>query len=101
MTENRRFHLLRENDIVGRYEVPADDRWHRYQLSGPVLHVAARTPNTVEFWATVDSHAALTATRHFRVFGTGQPLPGDVVHVGTALAAGGRLVWHLMEDVSR
>ena len=36
-------------------------------------------------------------TRSFRVYGTGQQLPPDIEHVGTALTPGGQLVWHLFE----
>jgi hypothetical protein len=82
---------------VFRYEVPADDHWHTVELSGPILHVAARRPDVVEFWA--QTGAGLTQARTFRVFGTGHPLPPGVAlaHRGTALAAGGALVWHLFE----
>lgn len=79
---------------IYRYEVPVDDVWHAIKLSGPVVHVDARKPDVVEFWA-LDTNAP-RELRGFRVFGTGQPLPGNVKHVGTALV--GPLVWHLMED---
>ena len=40
-----------------------------------------------------------TEIREFRIFGTGHPIPEDVVldfeYVGTAQMAGGTLVWHL------
>lgn len=82
---------------VFRYEVPVDDDWHTIELSGPILHVAARRPDVVEVWA--QTGAGLTSARTFRVFGTGQPLPQGVrlTHRGTALAGDGSLVWHLME----
>ena len=81
---------------IFRYEVPVDDAWHTLTLSGPVLHVAARTPETVEVWAL--STDGPTTERRMRVFGTGQPLPDQPLdHIGTAFAAEGRLVWHVME----
>jgi hypothetical protein len=81
---------------IHRYEVPVDSQWHPLPLSGPIYHVAARDPETVEFWA-LDTGDAST-WREFRVYGTGQALPpDDLHHVGTALAAEGRLVWHLLE----
>jgi hypothetical protein len=84
------------SDAIHRYEVPVDDRWHDLPLSGSVLHVASRDPRVVEVWALHTSGTEVTRT--FRVFGTGQPLPaGPLRHVGTALASGGQLVWHLME----
>lgn len=82
---------------IHRYEIPVDDRWHDLPLAGPIYHVACRQPDTVELWA-LDSDGAPT-WREFRVFATGQPLPPeqDLHHVGTALTADGRLVWHLLE----
>lgn len=84
---------------VLRYGIPVDDRWHALQLSGPIVHVATRDPNLVELWAINTNEPP--STRGFRVFGTGQPLPPDVAHIGTALTAGGQLVWHLFEAVDR
>lgn len=79
---------------IYRYEVPVDDRWHTLELTGAVLHVASRRPELVEVWAIAGT---MTPRRmEFRVFGTGHPLPDDRGdYQGTALAAGGRLVWHL------
>lgn len=85
---------------VYRYEVPVDDSWHRLELSGEVLHVAARSVDVVEVWAKHTGGTKLN--RYFTVVGTGHPWPhrGDprhVKHVGTALIPGGALVWHLLE----
>lgn len=81
---------------IHRYEVPVDDEWHEIALSGDVLYVASRDQFVVEFWAL--HSGGPTVPRQFRVFGTGQPLPDESVrHHGTALAASGTLVWHLME----
>lgn len=82
-----------------RWDVPVDDAWHVVPLSGAVVHVAARRPDVVELWA-VDSGAEWREPRRFRVFGTGWPIPDDVQFrvVGAAAAAGGSLVWHLIEQ---
>lgn len=80
---------------VYRHEIPVDDRWHPLQFAGPVLHVACRNVNTVEVWAM--NTPGPKPTRSFRVYGTGQSLPPDLHYVGTALAPGGGLVWHLFE----
>jgi hypothetical protein len=77
-----------------RYEVPVDDRWHTIRCS-PVLYVACRQVDTVEFWAH-SMEEGLAPERKFRVFGTGQPLEDKITYVGTAIAPGGSLVWHLM-----
>jgi hypothetical protein len=79
-----------------RWVVPVDDRPHDFPMNGAILHVASRRPDTVEFW-TLDTHGPLV-DRVFQVVGTGQPFPSDWKHVGTALAADGELVWHLMEQ---
>lgn len=79
---------------VLRYEVPVDDAWHPVEFAGDVLHVAARRPDVVEFWA-LDGTAAEVSTRQLRVFGTGQPFDEPMTYMGTALAAEGVLVWHL------
>jgi hypothetical protein len=76
--------------------VPVDDRWHTVALSGPIVHVGCRADDLVEVWAFATGGP--TVDRTFRVFGTGQPLPPAAGrHVGTVFAAGGALVWHLME----
>lgn len=84
---------LRNNRIL-RFEVPVDDRWHEVPAASPPLHVACRKLDVVEFWAfgvTEDIRS-----QKYRVFGTGHPLDDAVNYVGTALAPGGGLVWHLM-----
>lgn len=84
-------------DAIYRYEIPVDDRWHPLQLSGPVLHVGCRTMHAVEVWALHSDGP--TATRTFRVYGTGHALPDSIRHVGTAIAPGGQRVRHLIEGV--
>lgn len=80
--------------MIYRYEVPVDDEWHTVTGCGPVLYVACRRTPVVEFWAmpTPEPHV-----RSFRVYGTGHPIDVPTTHVGTAIAPGGSLVWHLME----
>jgi hypothetical protein len=80
---------------IYRYEVPVDDRWHPLQLSGRIVHVDCRNARAVEVWALHSGGPVVT--RSFRVYGTGHELPPDVQHVGTAIAPGGQLVWHLVE----
>lgn len=77
-----------------RYEVPVDDQWHTIRCSF-ALHVACRQVDTVEFWAFSVTEGT-APMRKFRVFGTGQPLDEKINYVGTAIAPGGSLVWHLM-----
>ena len=81
---------------IHRYEVPVDDRPHRHILGGPIVHVAAFHVDAVEFWAVYDVDG-MQQQRAFQVVGTGHEIPSGARHVGTAIAPGGRLVWHLME----
>lgn len=88
-----------DNSSIYRYEVPVDDQWHEIELTGDVLHVDSRAPSIVEFWAFAFPGAGVR--RRFQVVGTGHPLPaGQLRHHGSVIAAGGRLVWHLLEQTN-
>ncbi len=82
-----------------RFEVPVDDRVHGHRLSGPVLHVASRQRALVEFWALGDVEPE--TMRFFRVYATGQPIPGcGLTYVGTCFdGSGAALVWHLFTGI--
>jgi hypothetical protein len=84
-------------NAIYRYEVPVDDEWHEFDLTGDVLHVAARQVDTVEFWS-LNEPDQLAETCRFRVVGTGHLVDPNWVHRGTAIAPGGMLVWHLMQE---
>ncbi len=75
---------------VFKEDVPVNDRWHERAGIAP-LCVGSQSDHTVTFWRS----ATDTTTREYCVFGTGQAIPGDAEYVGTAIAAGGLLVWHL------
>ena len=81
---------------IYRYEVPVDGEWHTWTLQGEPLMVGCRKPEVVEFWADyVDDVAPVLAD--FMVVGTGDPWPDEAnEYVGTAIAPGGDLVWHLI-----
>lgn len=82
---------------VYRYGVPVDDLAHRFELSGPIVHVGTRRADVVEFWAVADKSAA-QVIRWFQVIGTGHAIPEPAKGVvGTAVVPGGALVWHLVE----
>jgi hypothetical protein len=81
---------------IYRYEVPADGEPHRHILGGPVVHVASRSVDAVEFWAVYDVDG-VQQQRAFQVVGTGHEIPASATYVGTAVAPGGWLVWHLFE----
>jgi hypothetical protein len=79
---------------IYRYEVPVDGDFHAIAC-GPVLAVGCRDRNVVEFWAYPKGHGF--EVRHFRVAGTGHVVDDEEQHVGTAVAPGGDLVWHLVQ----
>lgn len=81
---------------IYRYEVPVDGREHRHILGGPVVAVGSRMVDVVEFWAIHDDDG-MQQQRAFVVVGTGQEIPDGATHIGTAVAPGGLLVWHLFE----
>jgi len=79
-----------------RYEVQVDDQPHPFFLTSGPVHVAAPSPNVVEFWAENRGDED-GRQRAFQVFGTGQPLPDFARWVGTCDRTPGGLVWHLYE----
>lgn len=82
---------------VYRYVIPVNDLPHHIELTGPIVHVATRIEDHVEFWAVVDNEAEPTM-HQFQVIGTGNPMPeGTVSVVGSAITPSGRAVWHLVE----
>jgi hypothetical protein len=91
--------MLEQPSSVYRYEVPVDDRCHEFELSGPIVHVASRRPDVVEFWA-YNNPGQPEESVTLRVFGTGHPIDvdGEISHVGSALV--GPLVWHLVKITS-
>lgn len=84
---------------IYRYEVPVDDQWHKFQLTGSLLHVGCRDPRIVEFWAFHRDDWNPWWIK-LRVVGTGQNLPEGGGYIGTAYSPDGKLVWHLIEDGS-
>jgi hypothetical protein len=78
-----------------RHIVPVDDEAHRIELAGEIVHVAARDDAYVEFWVRTPLIPQASFVYAFWVSGTGAVVPSDAIHVGTAIAPGGLLVWHL------
>lgn len=91
---------------VLRFAVPVDDAWHAIG-SGPVVHVDCRTGenDVVQVWTlecepldnVLAGNLRSDFGRYVRVFGTGHSIPAGASHIGTALTAGGALVWHVFE----
>ena len=72
------------------------DAPHEFVLTGDVLAVGCRNVEPMEFWV-IELSSTVRRTCRFLVVGTGHPLPPGAKYVGTAVAPGGGLVWHLME----
>lgn len=81
---------------IFRHGVPVDEQWHTlFPVTDP-LSVGCRDRSVVEFWSW-EPHGDSASWRFFRVYGTGQEIPENVKHWGTAVAPDGFLVWHLFE----
>lgn len=79
--------------VANRFgEVPA-----RVEVSyESAFQAGTRGMDVVEIWVLASGHPQIE--RWFRVVGSGHPLPaGSCRHVGSAITAGGALVWHLIE----
>lgn len=81
---------------IFRYVVPVDDQWHRVTLQGSIRHIGSRDERVVEVWAAFRDDSPPN-TRWLRVYGTGQDVPDEYVHIDTCVAPRG-LVWHLFEN---
>ena len=62
-----------------------------------IIHVGNQA-ETLTIWVEVDPRQPEEA-RHFLTIGTGHPIPPNdtLMYIGTALFAGGSLVWHVYE----
>ena len=77
---------------VLKWPVPVDDADHPIG-AGPVVFVDALGYRSTVFVWTEEPQDAAHAVRRARVYGTGQPVPGDDVHIGSTVA--GPFVWHV------
>lgn len=78
---------------VLKWNVPVDDKDHPIG-AGPVVLVACQDgPEVVQVWTVEDEGPC--DRRRARVYGTGQAVPPDDLHIGSTVAARGALVWHV------
>ncbi|MFE1451955.1 DUF7352 domain-containing protein [Streptomyces olivaceoviridis] len=95
---------MTQQAVIHRAELPIDDRAHGIDLTGEILHVAARRPDVVDVWYQARPDGMEPMRRSFQVVGTGQPIPIHLGfnlldgHKGTAIAPDGQLVWHVIEN---
>jgi len=69
-------------------------------VGAKIIYVNSPNLDTCEFWAEVNATAP-TEKRSFQFYGTGQPIPKGMRHVGTTVFPHqmSQIVWHLYECV--
>ena len=90
--------------VVHKAIISVDDRSHPVTVpASPYFKVVAvgeqgRNDQVVMWyerpWPTDDE---ILTTHYYRVFGTGQPIPGGCYYIGTVNVPNSILVWHLYE----
>ena len=86
---------------VFRYRLPITDA-PTVNLPGDAQVLSVGPPrdgsDELDMWALVDLNRVFDTPRHFRVVGTGNPMPDDCGRfIGTVPTHGGSLVWHVFE----
>lgn len=82
--------------VVFKYEIPMRAEVAiEMPNNARVLHVEAQREVPC-LWALVDTDNVLVE-RHFRVAGTGHPLAGALIYVGSFFLYQGSLVFHVFE----
>jgi hypothetical protein len=85
---------------VLKWEVPVDDRVHEIG-GGEIVSIACQypesRPDVVMVWTVEERSDGSGPKRQVQVYGTGHPLSNFAKPLGSAIAAGGALVWHVME----
>ncbi len=87
---------------IYKYDVPVDDKLHEFDIpkGGRIVHIQSQSGfDSVQFWAMVNPHAERVDVRRFLVVGTGHDFGNTFYHVGSTVVLGGKLVWHLLEEV--
>jgi hypothetical protein len=86
-------------NVIHRFELPIDDRPHGIDLTGDILHAAARRPGAVDVWYLARQPGDEPMRRSFKIVGTGQPFPAWLGrHHATAITPDDQFVWHVLEN---
>ena len=80
---------------VLKWSVPVDDKFHSIGSGKVVLTECQYGPDTVQVWTEEKGEPV---ERSAKVIGTGQEAPDFTEHVGSAVTAGGTLVWHVYAE---
>jgi hypothetical protein len=84
--------------VIHKYELPiGDEVIVEMPADSEVLHVCSQfgDARTVTMWVRCDL-ASQVVRRRFLIRGTGHEV-GDEPHIGTVIAAGGQIVWHVFD----
>ncbi len=89
---------------IWRFDLPIADAPALAMPVGARLLSAAESRtqrDCIDLWAEVDTDAP-PEVRHFRVVGTGNPMPeGCDLFLDTVVTHGGAFVWHVFEATSQ
>ena len=77
---------------VLRWSVHVDDKFHPIGSGKVVLVACQYGPSVVQVWTEEKDEPVM---RSAMVIGTGDDAPDFTEHVGSALTAGGSIVWHV------
>lgn len=80
---------------VLKWNVKVDGQEHPIGAGTVVLVACQDDAGVVQVWTEEAVDLPRPELRAARVYGTGQDLPFSDVHLGSVLAMGGRLVWHV------
>jgi hypothetical protein len=66
-----------------------------------ILTAQMQGSNGLCLWALVDLNVPAASKRTIHIFGTGNPLPdmSKMTYISSAQELGGKLVWHIFEEV--
>lgn len=102
----KKFKIRARISFSGRFEVEAHSRQEAEEIVeksiGAILGQVEVQDGSPYIWACVNP-SAKSEPRQFRLYGTGHPIEEDCLlkFIGTFQLFGGRLVYHLFEEVER
>lgn len=84
------------NRVIHRHQIPLNDADRSIDLCGTskIIHVGMKH-GEVCIWVEQAERPLEPSPRHFRVFGTGHPIPEGYHHKGSVVDGG--FVWHVYE----
>lgn len=86
-----------QNDSIWKWTFPIADRFSLPMPNGARVLTAQMQRDEPCIWAEVNQEAR-HVPRHFRVVGTGNPIPAGVALTYVTTFQQGQFVWHLYEE---